>query len=34
MSIAPVTASVRVPLPPDTAFDLFTRRIGEWWQRQ
>lgn len=20
-----------VPIPPDRAFDLFTRRMGEWW---
>jgi len=23
--------SVRLPLPPAAAFDLFTLRIGEWW---
>src|SRR5271170_6136283 len=23
--------SVLLPLPPPAAFDLFTRRIGEWW---
>lgn len=28
---APVTKTRTVPLPPERAFDLFTRRIGEWW---
>ena len=22
---------VRVPLPPDRAFDLFTQRVADWW---
>ncbi len=30
-TVAPVTKERRVPLPPGEAFDLFTRRIGEWW---
>ncbi len=29
--IAPVTKTRTVPLPVEAAFDLFTRRIGEWW---
>ena len=27
----PVEKTLWVPLDPDRAFDLFTRRIGEWW---
>ena len=34
MSIAPVTASIDVGLPPAKAFDLFTNHIGEWWGRE
>jgi len=29
--VAPVTKRRTVPLPLDQAFDLFTRRMGEWW---
>lgn len=29
--IAPVIKKRSVPLAPEAAFDLFTRRIGEWW---
>ena len=31
MAIEPVSVEVRVPLLVEDAFDLFTRRIGEWW---
>lgn len=27
----PIEKSVDVPIPRDAAFDLFTRRMGEWW---
>ena len=30
---AAVIHSVRVPLPPDAAFELFTARFGEWWPK-
>lgn len=26
-----IVKSVLLPLPPNTAFHLFTQRIGEWW---
>ncbi|HEX7000185.1 MAG TPA: metalloregulator ArsR/SmtB family transcription factor [Trueperaceae bacterium] len=29
--VAPITKRRTVPLPPERAFDLFTRRMGEWW---
>lgn len=29
--IAPVRHEMTVPLPPALAFDLFLRRMGEWW---
>ena len=29
--IAPVRHQLTVPLPPALAFDLFLRRMGEWW---
>jgi DNA-binding transcriptional ArsR family regulator len=29
--IPPVQKTCTVPLPPDSAFDLFTARMGEWW---
>jgi uncharacterized protein YndB with AHSA1/START domain len=32
MSIAPVRAEVEVRQPPARAFDLFTARMGDWWQ--
>ena len=32
MSIAPVRAEVEVRPPPARAFDLFTARMGDWWQ--
>ena len=32
MSIAPVRAEVEVRQPPAKAFELFTSRMGEWWQ--
>jgi uncharacterized protein YndB with AHSA1/START domain len=31
MSIASIQRSVDVPLAPAAAFDLFARRMGEWW---
>lgn len=31
MPLLPVRRSVTVPLDRRHAFDLFTRRIGEWW---
>ncbi len=31
MSPPPIRLSVIVPLERQRAFDLFTRRIGEWW---
>jgi uncharacterized protein YndB with AHSA1/START domain len=34
MSVAPVTASVTVPAPPDRAFAVFTERFGTWWPRE
>lgn len=30
-TIEPVVKTRTVPLDPTAAFDLFTRRIGEWW---
>lgn len=29
--IPPVRKTFTVPLPPETAFELFTVRMGEWW---
>ena len=29
-----ITASVRAPLPPGRAFELFTEGMGEWWPRE
>jgi uncharacterized protein YndB with AHSA1/START domain len=29
--IAPVHKSVAVPIPPERAFELFTREIATWW---
>ncbi len=26
--------TVTVPLPPDQAFDLFARRLPDWWPRK
>src|SRR5207249_4382245 len=34
MSVAPVTASVTVPAPPEQAFAAFTERFGDWWPRE
>ena len=31
MSIAPVTRSVEVRVPPAKAFELFAGHMGEWW---
>jgi uncharacterized protein YndB with AHSA1/START domain len=31
MALPPVTKTVVVPLKRQAAFDLFSRRIGEWW---
>jgi Activator of Hsp90 ATPase homolog 1-like protein len=31
MTLPPIIKTVTVPLAPDRAFDLFTRRMGEWW---
>lgn len=33
-SLPPVRRSVRVPLGPQHAFDLFVRRLPEWWPLQ
>lgn len=33
MSIAPITQTVSVNLPPDRAFRVFTARMGEWWPK-
>lgn len=30
-NVAPVTAEVRVVASPERAFDLFTKRITDWW---
>lgn len=27
----PLIKTLTVPIPPDRAFDLFTRRMAEWW---
>jgi uncharacterized protein YndB with AHSA1/START domain len=32
MSIAPVRAATEVRQPPARAFELFTGRMGDWWQ--
>jgi DNA-binding transcriptional ArsR family regulator len=32
--IPPVQKTCTVPLPPESAFDLFTARMGEWWPVQ
>jgi uncharacterized protein YndB with AHSA1/START domain len=32
MSIAPVRAAVEVRQPPARAFELFTGRMGDWWE--
>jgi uncharacterized protein YndB with AHSA1/START domain len=31
MTLSPLIKSVLVPLAPGPAFDLFTRRMAEWW---
>jgi uncharacterized protein YndB with AHSA1/START domain len=31
MTVAPVVVSVEVRAAPPRAFDLFTRRMGDWW---
>jgi len=33
VTIAPIVQSVTVGVPPARAFELFTRRIGDWWER-
>lgn len=33
MSIAPITQTVSVKLPPDRAFALFATRMGDWWSK-
>ena len=33
MTIAPIQRSVTVALPPERAFDLFTRNMVAWWPR-
>ncbi len=30
---AAITVSIRLKVPPDKAFDLFTRDIDAWWQK-
>ncbi len=30
-TIPAVLRSVEVSIPPERAFDVFTRRMGEWW---
>ena len=31
MTTDPIQKTIRVPLPPEAAFDLFTTKIGTWW---
>ena len=31
MTTEPIVKTIRVPLVPDAAFELFTARIGTWW---
>jgi len=31
MTIAPIHRTIEVAVPPDRAFDLFTRRMHDWW---
>jgi uncharacterized protein YndB with AHSA1/START domain len=31
MTLSPLIKSILVPLAPGPAFDLFTRRMAEWW---
>jgi uncharacterized protein YndB with AHSA1/START domain len=33
MSIAPIVRTVETQAPPARAFDIFTRRMAEWWPR-
>ncbi len=33
MTIAPIVRSVAVRVPPATAFDLFSRQMGQWWPK-
>ena len=30
-ALAALTKTITVPVPVDRAFDLFSRRLGEWW---
>jgi uncharacterized protein YndB with AHSA1/START domain len=30
-SVEPIRRSLRVPVPPDRAFEVFTRGMGIWW---
>ena len=34
MTVDPVVKTIRVSLPPNAAFDLFTQRIESWWPMQ
>jgi uncharacterized protein YndB with AHSA1/START domain len=34
MTIAPVTRTVQVAVPPERAFALFTGQMGKWWPRE
>lgn len=31
MSISPISRIVEVKAPPETAFEIFTARMGDWW---
>jgi uncharacterized protein YndB with AHSA1/START domain len=33
MSIAPIVRTVEVKARPERAFELFTRRFGDWWPK-
>jgi uncharacterized protein YndB with AHSA1/START domain len=34
MTIAPIVRTVSVKAPPAKAFDLFTRRMADWWPKR
>ena len=33
MSIAPIVRTVETKAPPERAFELFSQRMADWWQR-
>ncbi len=33
MTISPIRCSIEVKLPPPRTFELFTRRMGDWWPK-